>query len=285
MVKRAKIRKLTRRRSLLLLLFSLLLVGFVTFPDRAIAGALSDRLADFPHWQSKPPVTPARGDLVYPAWMAGTWQVNSPLTDAIAPLAPEIVTPGFSQNQSLLDLPIRFRVRFEKTFPLSPRFALGLPKFSTLVKDFFPVVADRQFNGLEIANAYLNEGQVLSVTVDAQDPNRQLTQLQGDRQLISLVTGRASENPSGTEFVATELTQQIFRSSEGVYLNEVETTTDYHLLESGDINAEQVTAIYLSPRDPDYFQTLGRPVALYRYHLQLSKCKDETCNALTDNVK
>ncbi|MBP0020090.1 MAG: hypothetical protein J7647_21365 [Cyanobacteria bacterium SBLK] len=263
------------------ILLCLLLVLSFSWPDRAIAGRLADRLADFPHWQSKPPVTPARGDLAYPSWMAGTWRVNSPLIDAIAPFAPEIVTPGFAQNQSLLHHPIRFRVRFQKTFPLSSRFPLGFPQLSALVQDFFPIVADRQFNGWEIARAYLGEGQILSVTVDPRDPNRQLTQLQGDRQLISLVTGRAREIPSPTEFVATELVQQIFRSPEGIYLNEVETTTDYHLLESGNIDAEQVTAIYLSPQDPDYFSTFGRPVALYRYHLQLDKCKDATCSVLT----
>lgn len=283
MVKRPQTRKLKIKRSLYFILFGLLLVLSLAFPDRAIAGVLADRLANFPHWQSKPPVNAARGDLAYPSWMAGMWQVNSPLTDAIAPLAPEIVTPGFAQNQGLLHRPIRFRVRFQKTFPLSSRFTLGLPEFSTLVKDFFPIVADRQFNGLEIARAYLDDDQILSVTVETKDPNYQFTQLQGDRQLISVVTGRASETSSPTEFVATELTQQIFRSPEGIYLNEVETTTSYHLLESGNIDAEQVTAIYLSPQDPNYFQAFGRPVALYRYHLQLSKCKDATCNALTEN--
>ena len=268
-------------RSLRFAVFFLLLIFSVLFTDEAMAGDLADRVAAFPHWQSKPPVTASRGDLVYPQWMAGTWHVNSPLTDAIAPFAPDIVTPGFAQNQNILNRPIGFRVRFQKTLPLSPRFALGLPEFSSLVKDFFPVIADRQFNGWEIAKAYLGEKEVLSIAVDPRNPNRQFTQLQGDRQLISTVTGRASEIPSLKEFIATEVTQQIFRSLDGVYLNEVETTTDYHLLESGNIDAEQITAIYLSPRDPDYLKTFDRPVALYRYHLQLMRCEDDTCNVPT----
>ena len=37
------------------------------------------------------------------------------------------------------------------------------------------------------------------------------------------------------------------------------------------IEAEQITAIYLSPQDPDYFTAAGRPVALYRYELILDK--------------
>jgi hypothetical protein len=32
--------------------------------------------------------------------------------------------------------------------------------------------------------------------------------------------------------------------------------------------ANQVTAIYLSPQDPDYFAAGGRPVGLYRYRLE-----------------
>ena len=71
--------------------------------------------------------------------------------------------------------------------------------------------------------------------------------------------------------MATEVTQQLFRSPERLYLNEVETTSSYELLASGNISAEQITAIYLSPQDPDYFTAGDRPVALYRYHLDLTK--------------
>lgn len=84
------------------------------------------------------------------------------------------------------------------------------------------------------------------------------------------VTGRAKEIPEPNKFIATEITQQLFRSNERIYLNEVETTSAYHLLPSGEIEAEQITAIYLSPQDPDYFTAAGRPVALYRYHLHLT---------------
>ena len=64
---------------------------------------------------------------------------------------------------------------------------------------------------------------------------------------------------------------------ENIYLNEVETTTAYRVVEGGEngdsaskrIEADQVTAIYLSPKDPDYFAAGGHPVALYRYRLEL----------------
>jgi hypothetical protein len=46
---------------------------------------------------------------------------------------------------------------------------------------------------------------------------------------------------------------------------------NYQLKDSNNISAEQITAIYLSPQDPDYFKAGDRPVALYRYHLDLTK--------------
>ncbi len=69
----------------------------------------------------------------------------------------------------------------------------------------------------------------------------------------------------------------MFRGETDIYLNEVETTTAYRVVGLGKnessgskkIVADQVTAIYLSPQDPDYFAAAGHPVALYRYRLEL----------------
>lgn len=73
--------------------------------------------------------------------------------------------------------------------------------------------------------------------------------------------------------MTAERFQQIFRGTAVPYLNEVETTTDYWNL--GDrIEANQVTAVYLSPQDPDFLAALGQPVALYRYQLQLVPIPD-----------
>ena len=49
----------------------------------------------------------------------------------------------------------------------------------------------------------------------------------------------------------------------------METTTDYQQQEDGTIAATQITAVYLSPQDPDYFSALNQPIALYRYELRL----------------
>lgn len=252
---------------------------------QAIAGPLSDRLAAYPAWHSRPPVTAAEGELVYPDWFTGTWQVSSPLIDAIAPLAPEIVTPGFAAQQAQLHQAVQFRVRFGPQPPRSRQncttlgttfgpqlgngslsFALPPPRTTKA-----EILADRVFNGTEIAQAYLGAAAVASVTIDPCQPNRQFTRLKPNGVLIATVTDRASETPRAQQFIATELTNQVFRLGTQVYVNDVETTTTYHQVTPTRIDAEQITAIYLSPQDPDYFRAGEHPVALYRYQLTLSR--------------
>ncbi|MCT7961836.1 hypothetical protein NG791_14260 [Laspinema sp. D1] len=247
----------------------LMVLILLFLPGNALAGPLADRLQAFPNWQSKPAVSVAEGDLIYPDWIKGTWEVTSTLIEQIAPLAPSLVTPGFEKNQAYLNQPVQFQVRFVEGSGLNPGGWRGIP---IPVSRNPGVVADRAFNGLKIAQAYLGSPAVESVKVDPADPNRQITVLNGDRQLVSLVTGRGSEIPAPDQFIATEITQQIFRRQPQIYLNEVETTTHYQRVKDAPdkITANQITAIYLSPQDPDYFAAGGKAIALYRYQLELS---------------
>jgi hypothetical protein len=301
-----------------------LVLVLLLWGGEAQAGQLAERLAQFPHWESKPPVTAAEGDLVYPDWMEGTWNVTSTLVDQVAPLAPEVVTPGFESNRRYLNQPVSFLVRFQalsnppigrvpatqteisdRFLPLkTPTGRVSFGKGSEYRRaqnsklKTFGVVADRAFNGLNIGRAYLGDRVIQSVKVDPDSPNRQITSLRTGRQLISVVTGRASETPTPDQFIATEVSNQVFRGTPQPYFNQVETTTAYQLLRSADrsvrlsavrlssqslphaevsatlspsleIEADQVTAVYLSPQDSDYFKAQARPVALYRYRLQL----------------
>ena len=246
-----------------IILVCLILFGFNT---TALAGSLTERIEQFPEWTSKPSVKPAKGDLEYPEWMAGTWSVTSTLTEQVAPLAPNIVTPGFEDNQDYINKAIAFPVRFGTEYYTATKSLLSTFKSSQPA-----VVADRAFNGTKIAEAYLGNENVYKVKVDPDNPNQQITFLKGERKLISKITGRDSEIPNDDHFLATEVTQQLFRSPERLYLNEVETTSSYTLLDPEHISAEQITAIYLSPQDPDYFTAGDRPVALYRYHLDLAR--------------
>lgn len=225
---------------------------------------LVDSIASFPNWH-KPSVQVAKGDLIYPDWLAGTWNVTSTLLEQFAPLAPEIVTPGYESNNRYLNQPVTFAVRFVKALPVPPLKIIPQPVSVS-------VVADRAFNGLNLARAYLG-GAVVSVKVDPDTPNRQITLLRGNRQLVSIITGRAVEAPEAGKFITTEVFQQLFRGGASrPYFNEVESTTAYQKLPTSApaIVADQITAVYLSPQDPDYFAAKSRPVALYRYRLEFS---------------
>lgn len=249
----------------------------------AQAETLVERLALFPNWHEKPLVQAAKGDLIYPAWFAGDWTVTTTLVDMVAPLAPDLVTPGFESNRQFLDRPITFPVRFIEAEPAGMQLFMQ-PLLQSLFSDQPPtIVSDRAFNGINLAKAYLGDRAVLTVKVDPTNPNRQITLFRDDRQLISTVTARTVEVPSPEQFVTTEIFQQEFLGSPEIYFNEVENTTAYtrqpDAPDAPVIVADQVTAIYLSPQDPDYFEAIDsdslfgqpRPVALYRYRMEFRK--------------
>ena len=244
--------------------------------ESAIASDLSDRLARYPDWNAQPKVTQHEGELSYPEWFRGQWTATSTLIEQIAPLAPEIVTPGFESNRQYINKPIEFTVQFIPTDPhKADKFSpLSLPR----LKSNPPVpliVADRAFNGLNIATAYLGAANVKSVKIDPQNPTKQTTQLTQERQLEAFVTGFDRDGSRDGRFISTDVSQQVFRTTSTIYLNTVETTTSYQFLATPTptITATQISAIYLSPQDPDYFRTIGklgnRPVALYKYRLEL----------------
>lgn len=251
-----------------------LVVLFLLWAGEAKAGELSQRLANFPQWEKLTSVQPASGDLIYPEWMAGTWKVTSTLVDLAAPLAPDIVTPGFEGNRQQLNQPVSFVVRFVQEQAPIPKLKF-LPTVANKSKT---LVADRAFNSLNVARAYLGDEAVLSVKVDPNSPNRQITFLRGERQLVSIVTARATEVTPDHKFITTEVFQQLFKGGSRPYLNSVESTTAYHQVSQGNlaIQADQVTAVYLSPQDPDYFTAGSRPVALYRYRLEFFPAQEPT---------
>lgn len=88
----------------------LVVLFLLGWSENSAAGELSQRLANFPQWNKLTSVQPASGDLAYPEWMAGTWKVKSTLIDLAAPLAPDIVTPGFESNRKQLNQPVSFLV-------------------------------------------------------------------------------------------------------------------------------------------------------------------------------
>lgn len=143
-----------RSLCLWLLCLGLWLVG----SGSAGAESVGDRLAQFPDWQTKPPVQAAKGDLAYPDWFAGEWQVTTTLVDLAAPLAPDVTTPGFDSNRAYLNQPVPFAVRF---VPASQITRGGSDT---------AIVSDRAYNGLNLSKAYLGDRAVYAVKVDPSNP-------------------------------------------------------------------------------------------------------------------
>lgn len=240
-----------------------LILSSFWFAEGAMAASLPQRIAEFPRWSL---VTEFHntGELTYPQWFAGEWTATSILREQVAPLAPAILTPGFERNQVNIDRPYSFRVRFGST---TNTVAQGIT-VDINVGAAAVIKSDRTFNGEQIANAYLGANAVKSIKTIDQPPVTQITQLQNGIELRSTVTGYLSELINSDGFATNEVNQQVFQGKT-TYLNTVETTTNYHLINKNYIAADQITAIYLSPQDPDYFRALQRPVALYRYTLEL----------------
>jgi hypothetical protein len=243
------------------LLVLLLLLSNLCFVPAVLADSLARRIAEFPRWSAATNLI-REGDLVYPDWFAGEWTATSILREQVAPAAPAVITPGFEQNKVNIDRPYVFRVRFGSA-------ANTVARGVTVTKDHAAqITSDRTFNGEQIANAYLGGKAVKSIQTIYQPQIIQITQLQNGTELRSTVSGYSSDLIGVNDFATTEVDQQVFQGKT-TYLNTVETTTQYHLVDRHHISAQQVTAIYLSPQDPDYFRALQRPVALYHYTLEL----------------
>lgn len=243
----------------------------------AHAGPLQTRLEQFPDWRSPPYLEPARGDLYYPAWMAGQWQVTSTLIDLAAPLAPTVTSPGFNASRKMLQQPVTFPAQFVpeqlRIVPLPGRrspFPVGAVTPRTP-----GIVADRAYNGMNLAEATLGKKIVQSINVDPRSANRQVIIFKNGQSLTTEIGDRGFETPSDREFVSSELYLQVFRSAAQIYFNRVENTIAYRLdaLDPTQVEADQVTAIYLSPQDPNYFKARDCPVALYRYRLRFNRLK------------
>ena len=207
----------------------------------ADADWLDNRLAHWPDWSLPAPLPrPGHTDLAYPAWFAGTWRARS---------------HDLSGQEPDLSYVVRF----------------GPDRRGA-------VVGDRAFNAAAIGRALLGE-QLQGVRNDPRNPNRQLAQLTGDRQLESSVIGRRSTAPgaggntgprddmaaaTGTAeesaagsvarepagvFLADELALQVLHGPGDPRVSRVETLSRYRRLGPGRIEAEQWQASYGSPAE------------------------------------
>lgn len=233
----------------------------------ANSGILADRIVQYPHWEHQLSLPTPNQELIFPSWFEGKWDVNNILLEQIAPLSPKFKTPAFDSNLKYIDKNISFCVQFIPTI-LMPR----KDNFIPIILNQKPVIIpDRAFNGLEIAQAYLGKENVKKVTINENNSTEQITEFSEESKLISTVIGRQQEKISEDKFITSEIIRQFFRRPNSIYLNLVEIITKYQLINPNYIQGKQVTAIYLSPQDPDYFLAFDQPVALYYYTLDLHR--------------
>ncbi len=251
---------------LLLVIISCLFLNSLFVPV-AWAESLSERVSNYPHWQNLPTLSHYKGEINYPDWFIGTWQVKSVLTEQIAPFAPDIVTPGFEGNRRYLNQPVAFKVRFHNKTVI-PDYNWSIP---SLFNTSSIIIADRRYNAKEITRAYLGESGILEIKLVSKPTPKLISLFPEQRRLISTVIGYDQKLLENDHFLTTELTNQQFEKNTVRYLNQVETTTDYYQISPSEIEAQQMTAIYLSPQDPNYFSAQNQPIALYRYHLSLER--------------
>jgi hypothetical protein len=143
------------------LVFICAITIYLLIAPNALASKLSDRIDRFPNWHGAVQVTRHDGELTYPELFRGQWLATSTLLEQIAPLAPDLVTPGFESNRKYINQPIEFTVQFVPNNPnqIAKSSPLNLPS----LKSNLPapqIVADRAFNGLNIATAYLGVANV-----------------------------------------------------------------------------------------------------------------------------
>lgn len=72
------------------------------------------------------------------------------------------------------------------------------------------IIADRKFNSLSIAQAYLGIDNVEKVVINPNNTTEQITKFRGENELISTVIGRQQENISEKDFITSEVTRQFF---------------------------------------------------------------------------
>ncbi|MEB3172875.1 MAG: POLO box duplicated region [Cyanobacteriota bacterium] len=170
---------------------------------------LPARAAQWPDWQLPAPLRPAgNGDLVYPSWFAGSWQLRSHDPEG---------------RETDLQAPVRFKAG-----------------------DGSGVVGERAFNAAAVGKALLGPA-LLDVANDPANPNRQLGRLQGEQLLESTVVARASAT-QGDSFWADELSQQVLHQpGQPPRLSQVETLSRYERLSDGSIGGEQWQATYPAP--------------------------------------
>ena len=239
------------------------------WPGPAAAAGLRARLAQRDLTQLTSPIfnIPPR-EQAFPDWLEGTWAVEQKFSGFGFPVLPqekvgkEEDVPGF-KTCSIIDLadvgktPLGYEMRW--------------------VRERGAVVEDLPFNVASSVGAHLPKGNVSRVDyMPEKDPNRWSVYVSGSKnaeRVEVFVNSRDSElaqdNPD--LFFTSEYRRQVTFSSRVLqgYNGNYQHFRIFKRLGDGSVRLNILTASYLDPLSPLYFEAVDKPVVVFRHEAGL----------------
>jgi len=232
-----------------------------------------------------PPYGMEGTDIFYPSYFNGVWNVDSKTTEIQAPCG--IVLFGgnntYARAQSEINTSLHYKARF-----IAQRQIEG----TTSNND---VIADREYNVVEIAKAAMGTNAVLDVPVVTPNKVSVVLTPNGANQILTadlLTLNRRSEMINDCEFHCSEVVRQVIAPAKKAnsaatfvaptLLKEIETASLYRAIRDKDgtvkeIRCRQRSATFLLPSQQDQIAyqmwqaTRGRPVDVRFYDVVYTK--------------
>ena len=303
------LKSLSRRDVLKTIITTSTLVSSSTVSNNAIAessldlpnGLLESRVLE--NVLSPPPYEMESSDIFYPSYFNGVWDVQSTTKDIIAPCGITLFGGNYTYNKAQEE--VGTTLTYKSRFIPTTNNAIDDNNNMSSSKS---IIADREFNVVEIAKSAMGNNAVLDVPLASPNkvsvilsPNKANQIFQAD--LITL--NRRSENISSCEFHCSEVVRQIIApakmsdnnnnglisqqpmapSRSSLLLKEIETTSLYIAVrdnENDDSSVKQIlckqrSATFLLPSQQDPLAlkmweiSRGRPIDVRFYDIVYTK--------------
>jgi hypothetical protein len=190
--------------------------------------------------------------MVFPAWLAGTWECASRLAEVTTPLGSRLAP------RSVLRQPIG-----EESMAFAARWLPSADGLSTL--------ADVAFNFRSLSEAQLRHpGAVLEVRYDGErDPSRLHASFAAGEADLFLSATRA-DDVNAEPFYCAECSRFVTSGD----ASDSQTLSRFERGPGHSVKLSQRVAFYWTALDPLYFEAVSKSVAVLRYETLLSRLTD-----------
>lgn len=201
--------------------------------------------------------------LIYPDWMAGTWDVATKYVSASAPLGRRYIsdrTPG-TRVGTLLTIPdIGSSPSFLQRFLRAPGGAVADRSYNirTRIEAFLP-------NATSAMVSYEPEKDPTRIAFDYELPRRSAVAPPGSklkRGGLIFINNRAGESVTEDSFICEENFRQ---SSPGFQDSDYKVILALRRLDAERVTGKVRVAAFLTPLDAAYFDAAGKAIAVYDY--------------------